>query len=115
MTTLQTPAETLLLPVWGTVLLIIVTIPLGLVVGYVAFNGLRKGSRPAAQALALGLIFLTAVNAVFGLSISFNQAELIRQRSPVVRAVVQTIGLTLIIYAIYTPLESGSGEVNTDE
>lgn len=115
MTVLQAPAETLLLPVWVTVVFILITIPLGLLVGYVAFKGFRRGSRPTAQALALGLIFLTAVNALLGLSISFNQAELIGQRGPIARALVQTIGLALIIYAIYTPADRRSSEVRTDE
>jgi arginine exporter protein ArgO len=102
-------AETLLLPDWAAALLLLVTVPLGLAAGYLAFRGLRRGSRPTARALALGLVLLTAVDAALGFSVSLGGTELLTRSSPVVRAAVRSAGLLLILYAIYTPSDADRG------
>lgn len=112
---LQASAETLLLPVWLTVVLLAVTVPLGLTGGYLAYRGFRKGRRRPAQSLAMGLILLTAVNAVLGFSVSFNEVELITQRGPLVRAVSKIAGLLLILYAMYAPVEPAETGRSVDE
>jgi hypothetical protein len=105
----QTTAETLLLPPFVTVLLFLLTVPLGLAVGYLAFRGLRKGRGRAAQALALGLVVLTAVDALRGVTLSVGEATIIAQSGPLLRVGLQCLGLLLILYAIYVPGESGGG------
>ncbi|WP_440991508.1 DUF7521 family protein [Haloarchaeobius baliensis] len=104
----QTTAETLFLPPFVTVLLFLLTVPLGLTVGYLAFRGLRRGRRRAARALALGLVVLTAVNALLGVSLSVGETTLLAQRGPLLRVVVQGLGLLSILYAIYVP-QGGEG------
>jgi hypothetical protein len=106
----QTTAETLLLPPFVTVVLFLLTVPLGLVVGYLAFRGLRKGRRRAAQALALGLVVLTAVDALLGATVSVGETTLLAQGGPLLRVIVKCIGLLLILYAIYVPDGRGGGE-----
>jgi uncharacterized membrane protein len=112
---LQTNAETLLLPVWLTVVLLAGTVPLGLAVGYLAYQGLRKGRRRRAQALAVGLILLTAVDAVLGFSVTFNQIEVITQSGALVRTVSKLAGMLLILYAIYAPAQSTTPGGAVDE
>jgi hypothetical protein len=112
---IQTPAETLLLPVWLTVLLLAATIPLGLVVGYVAYRGFRKVRHRPAQALAVGVILLTAVDAVLGFSLTLNEFEVLTQRGPLLRTAGKATALLLILYAIYAPPEAGAtGEAGDD-
>lgn len=97
----QTTAETLFLSPFVTVLLLFATIPLGLAVGYFAFRGLRRGRRQPARALALGLVVLTAVDALLGVSLSVGDATLLAQSEPLFRVVIKCIGLLLILCAIY--------------
>jgi hypothetical protein len=105
----QTTAETLLVPPFVTVLLFLLTVPLGLAVGYLAFRGLRKGRRRTAQALALGLVVLTAVDALLGVTLSVGETTLVAQSGPLLRVAVQCVGLLLILYAIYAPGGRGGG------
>jgi predicted Abi (CAAX) family protease len=112
---LQTSAETLILPVWLTVVLLAVTIPLGLLSGYLAYRGLKKGRHRTAKALAVGLILLTAVDAVLGFSVTFNDVELLTQSGALVRTVTKLAGLALILYAIYAPVESARGTELVDD
>ena len=97
----QTAAETLLLPPLVTALLLFATVPLGLAVGYLAFRGLKGGRRRATLALVFGLVVLTAVDAVLGVTLSVGDATLVTQRGPLLRVVVTCIGLLSILYAIY--------------
>jgi arginine exporter protein ArgO len=79
------------------------------VVGYLAYRGLRKGRRRTARVLALGLVVLTAVDALLGLTLSVGGTTLLTQRGPLLRVVVRCLGLLAILYAIYAPDESGGG------
>jgi hypothetical protein len=106
----QTTAETLFLPPFVTVLLFLLTVPLGLAVGYLAFRGFRKGRRRAAQALALGLVLLTAVDALLGVTLTVAETTLVARSAPLLRVVVQGVGLLSIVYAIYAPSGSERGE-----
>jgi hypothetical protein len=106
----QTTAETLLLPPFVTVALFLLTVPLGLAVGYLAFRGLRRGRRRVARALALGLIVLTAGDALLGATVSVGETTLLAGGGPLLRVVVQCLGLLLILYAIYAPRGSERGE-----
>ena len=106
----QTTAETLFLPPFVTVLLFVLTVPLGLAVGYLAFRGLRQGQQRSAQALALGLVVLTAVDALLGVTLSVGETTLLSQSGPLLRVVVRCLGLLLVLYAIYTPVASTRGE-----
>jgi hypothetical protein len=105
----QTTAETLFLPPFVTVLLFLLTVPLGLTVGYLAFRGLRRSQRRAAQALALGLVVLTTVDTLLGVTLSVGETTLLVQVGPLFRVVVQCLGLLLLLYAIYTPRGSERG------
>ena len=109
----QTTAETLFLPPIVTVLLLFATIPLGLAVGYFAFRGLRRGRRQAARALALGLVVLTAVDALLGVTFSVGDATLLAQSGPLLRVTVKCIGLLLVLYAIYGTGTRGEGGETT--
>jgi len=105
----QTAAETLLLPPFVTVVLFLLTVPLGLAVGYLAFRGLRS-QRRAARALALGLVVLTAGDALLGATVSVGETTLLAGGGPLLRVVVQCLGLLLILYAIYAPRGSERGK-----
>ncbi|WP_276258780.1 DUF7521 family protein [Haloglomus litoreum] len=104
----QTTAETLLLPTFVTALLLFATVPLGLVVGYFAFRGLRRGRRRTARALALGLVVLTAVDALLGATVTVGGTTLLAQRGPLLRIAAKCTGLLLVLYAIYGADASGA-------
>ena len=106
----QTTAETLFLPPFVTVVLFLLTVPLGLAVGYLAFRGLRRGRRLVARALALGLIVLTAGAALLAATVSVGEPTLLAGDGPSLRVVIQCLGLLLLLYAIYAPRGRAGGE-----
>lgn len=105
----QITADTLLLPPYVTVALFLLTVPLGLAVGYLAFRGLRRGRRRTARALALGLVVLTAVDAMLGVSLTIGETTLLEGGEPLLRVLVQCLGLLAILYAIYAPWDGEGG------
>jgi hypothetical protein len=96
-------SELLVFPEWLAVALYFVVIPLGLLVGYFAVRGLRRTDRRSAEILALGIILLTVVDTVLGTSVDVASLINLSRATPLLRAVVQLLGVAAIVYAIYHP------------
>jgi predicted membrane channel-forming protein YqfA (hemolysin III family) len=111
----QTPvaSELLVLPEWFAVALYFVVIPLGLLVGYFAFRGFRRTDRTSAEFLALGIILLTVVDTILGTSVSIASLVELSRATPLLRAVVQLLGVAAIIYAMYRPERAVGGQGGT--
>lgn len=107
--TTQTPTspDLLLFPEWVAVLLYLAVIPLGLLVGYLAFRGFRRTDRRMARLLALGLILLTAVDTALGTSVDVSGLVQLQRATPLLRAGVQLLGVAAILYAMYRPALAG--------
>lgn len=108
----QTPvtSELLVFPEWFAVALYFIIIPLGLLVGYFAFRGFRRTDRRSAEFLALGIILLTTVDTILGTSVSIASLVDLSRATPLLRAVVQLLGVAAIIYAIYRPERTGENQ-----
>jgi threonine/homoserine/homoserine lactone efflux protein len=98
-----TTPDILVFPEWVAVALYFVIIPLGLLVGYLAFRGFRRTDRRNARVLALGIILLTVVDTVLGTSIDILGLVDLSRATPLLRAVVQLLGVIAIVYAMYRP------------
>jgi hypothetical protein len=108
--TAQSPAspELLVFPEWVAIVLYFVVVPLGLLVGYLAFRGFRRTDRRNAQLLAVGLVLLTVVDTLLGTSVEVATLVDLPRAGPLFRAVVQLLGVTAIVYAMYGPDRSSS-------
>lgn len=96
-------ADLLFLPTWAALALYLVAIPLGLLVGALALRGFGRSDRRTARLLAVGLVLLTTVDALLGLSVDIGGVTVFERVPGVVREVVQLLGLCCILYAIYVP------------
>lgn len=109
---MQTPTtpDMLVFPEWVAVALYFVIIPLGLLVGYLAFRGFRRTDRRNTQVLALGIILLTVVDTALGTSIDIPGLVDFSRATPLLRAVVQLLGVIAIVYAMYRPDRSSKSQ-----
>jgi hypothetical protein len=103
MTVAGSAVDLLFLPTWAALAVYLLTIPLGLLVGALALRGLGRSDRTAARLLAVGLVLLTTVDALLGLTVGVGSVTVIERVPGIVREVVQLLGLCCILYAIYAP------------
>lgn len=106
-------AELLFLPEWAAALLYFATIPLGLLVGYLAYRGFRRAGRREARVLALGLVLLTVVDTALGTTIGVGGTTVVDRASALIRSLVQLVGICCIIYAMYVPERVDAGPEGT--
>lgn len=113
MTAPASPVDMLFLPTWAALALYLLTIPLGLLVGALALRGWRSDRRTA-RILAVGLVLLTTVDAVLGLTVAVGDVTVFSRVPGVVREVVQLLGLGCILYAIYVPARRATERRSVD-
>lgn len=101
--------EIVLFPEWVAAALYFAVIPLGLLVGYLAFRGFRRTNRRKAQLLAVGLVLLTAVDTALGTSLDIGGVVDLPQAPLLARGVVQLLGVAAILYAMYRPTRPAVG------
>ena len=95
--------ELVLFPEWVAAVLYFAVVPLGLLVGYLAFRGFRRTDRRNAQLLAVGIVLLTTVDTALGTSLDIGGVVDLPQAPLLVRGVVQLLGVAAILYAMYRP------------
>jgi heme A synthase len=103
MTVAGSGVDLLFLPTWAALALYLVTIPLGLLVGALALRGFGRSDRRTARLLAVGLVLLTTVDALLGLTVGVGSVTVFERVPGIVREMVQLLGICCILYAIYVP------------
>ncbi|MFC5367275.1 DUF7521 family protein [Salinirubrum litoreum] len=103
MTVAGSAVDLLFLPTWAALALYLVTIPLGLLVGALALRGFGRSDRRTARLLAVGLVLLTTVDALLGLTVGIGSVTVFERVPGIVRETVQLLGICCILYAIYAP------------